>query len=151
MELIEINSGFQINVGTPEPIILANGSFLFLSFYIESDNEKTATLIFKNYSYSRLGIPGNETLLGHPYSVLGLQSHSFYELKKSDLIENLKKISSIHPNYKESLYINDRHFILTFHDNMFECIAQDFEIREENTSLYNQATLMLNELLVKHL
>lgn len=29
---------------------------------------------------------------------------------------------------------------------MFECIAQGFEIREENTSLYDQAAKMLNQL-----
>ncbi|MBK7988192.1 MAG: hypothetical protein IPK11_15040 [Ignavibacteria bacterium] len=95
-------------------------------------------------------MPGNETIQGHPYRALGLESHSFYELTKSDLIENLKKISSIHPNYKDSQWLSDRHYILTFHDSMFECIAQDFEIREENTSLYDQATEMLSELSVRH-
>jgi hypothetical protein len=150
MELIEINSGFQISVGAPEPIVIADCGVLTLSFYIESDNEKTITLIFRRYSYFRLGVPGNETLSGHPYSIIGLKSHSFYELKHSDLIENLKKISSIHPKYDANVWLNDRHYILTFHDNMFECIAQEFEIREENTSLYNQAAVMLNKLSVKH-
>jgi hypothetical protein len=150
MELIEINSGFQISVGSPEPIILANDHVLSLSFYIESENEKTITLLFKNKSYFRLGIPNDEAIFGHPYRILGLESHSFYELKQSDLIENLKKISSIHPQYDSKRWLEYKHYILTFHDNMFECIAKDFEIREENTSLYSKATIMLNELSIRH-
>lgn len=33
---------------------------------------------------------------------------------------------------------------------MFECIAEGFELREENTSLYNQAGAMLNEISMRH-
>ena len=79
-----------------------------------------------------------------------MKSYSIYELKNSDLIKSLQDIEKIHPQYNPKKWEMYRHFILTFHDNMFECIAQDFEIREENTSIYNQAAVMLNELSVKH-
>lgn len=146
MNLIEINSGFQINVGAPEPILIANGNFLSLSFYIESDDEKTCTLLFRNYNYFRLGMPGNETLYGHPYKNLGLESHSFFELRDSDLIKNLRNISSVHPRHNPNNWLDMKHFILTFHDNMFECVAQDFEIKEGNASIYNQLSVTLDSI-----
>jgi len=79
-----------------------------------------------------------------------MKSYSFYELKNSDLIKSLQDIEKVHSQYNPKKWEMYRHYILTFHDNMFECIVQDFEIREENTSLYNQAAVMLNELSVKH-
>ena len=73
---------------------------------------------------NKFGMPGNETIGGHPYSHLGMKSFSFYELKNSDLIK-----------------------ILTFHDNMFECVARNFECREEKTSIYNQVVDILNDIM----
>lgn len=99
--------------------------------------------MYLKYSF---GIPGDETIHGHPYSKLGMESYSFYELKNSDLIKSLQDIDQVHPQYNPKKWKMYKHYILTFHDNMFECIAQCFEIREENTSLYNQAAKMLNQL-----
>jgi hypothetical protein len=54
----------------------------------------------------------------------------------------------VHPYYDPHKWEKYKHYILTFHDNMFECVAKNFEIREGNTSLYNQVTIILNELSV---
>ena len=163
MELIEIKGLFEMDYGAPSPTILSNDNELFIAFY--ADKESTSiipqerntiydtgifALKFKQYLKYTFGIPGNETIPGHPYSKLGMRSCSFYELKNSDLIQSLQDIEKVHPQYSAEKWKMYKHYILTFHDNMFECIAQDFEIREENTSLYNQATVMLNELSVKH-
>lgn len=163
MELIELNSGFQINVGAPEPIIISNDNELFIAFYADKQSSSTVpqepniiydegifALKFKVFLKYTFGLPGDETMQGHPYSELGMNPYSFYELRNSDLIKSLQDIEKIHPNYNPEKWKMYKHYILTFHDNMFECIAQDFEIREENTSLYNQATVMLSELSVRH-
>ncbi len=84
-----------------------------------------------------------------PYYKLGLRSCSFYELKNSDLIKELEKIDQIHPYYNADKWKKFKHFILTFHDNMFECVAKEFEIREENDSIYRQTSTILNELSAK--
>lgn len=159
MELIEIKGLFELDYGAPSPTILSNDNELFIAFY--ADKESTSTipqerntiydtgifsLKFKRYLKYTFGIPGNETIHGHPYSKLGMQSCTFYELRNSDLIKSMQDIEKIHPDYNPEKWKMYKHYILTFHDNMFECIAQDFEIREENTSLYTQATKILNEL-----
>lgn len=156
MELIEINSGFQINVGAPEPIIISNDNELFIAFYADKkasstipqennviDDTEIFTLEFKQFLKYTFGMPNNETIHGHPYSKLGMNSYSFYELKNSDLIKTLQNIEKVHPQYNPKKWEMYRHYILTFHDNMFECIAQGFEIREENISLYDKVVVLL--------
>lgn len=163
MELIEIKGLFEMDYGAPSPTILSNDNELFIGFY--ADKKSTSiipqernnifdtgvfALKFNRYLKYTFGIPGNETIHGHPYSKFGMKSCSFYELLNSNLIKSLQDIEEIHPNYNPEKWKMYKHYILTFHDNMFECIAQDFEIREENISLYNQASAMIKELSIKH-
>jgi len=96
------------------------------------------------------GVPGNETLSGHPYYTLGVRSFIFYELIGSDLIAQLKEVAKIHLHYNQNKYNEFRHFIITFHDNMFECIAKEFEIKVENIVAYEKTQEMLNELTKLH-
>lgn len=162
MELIEIKGLFQMDCGAPSPTILSNDNELFLAFYADKEavtpipqerntiyDTGIVALRFKRYLKYTFGMPGDETIDGHPYSKLGMGPYAFYELRNSDLIKSLQDIDSVHFKHNSDKWKMYKHYILTFHDNMFECVAQSFEIREENTSLYNQASFMLNELSVK--
>ena len=163
MELIEIKGAFDMDYGAPSPIIISNDGELFVSFYINKETDSIEpykrnivydtgiiTLKFKIYLKYMFGIPGNETIEGHPYSKLGMKSYSFYELKKSPLINDLKSIEKIHPYFDENKWTKYKHYIITFHDNMFECIAQDYQIiKEKNMPLYILATNILKELSAK--
>lgn len=163
MKLIEIKGLFEMDLGSPSPTIISNDSELFIAFYADKENTLATpqerntiydigifALKFRVYLKYTFGSPGEETLHGHPYSKLGMKSYSFYELVDSDLIKSLQDIDKVHPDYNPEKWIMYKHYILTFHDNMFECIAQGFEVREENTSLYNQASVMLNEISKKY-
>ena len=143
MEIIELNMGFQINVGSPEPIIISNDNELFIAFYVDkqkavsesqeqnSDNNTEVFIMrFKSFLKYTFGMPNNETIQGHPYSILGMESFAFYELKNSDLIEQLEDIDKIHPYYNSEKWKEYKHYILTFHDNMFECVAKKYETME---------------------
>ena len=149
--------------GSPSPIILSNDNELFIAFYADKEStsaipQERNTIIdvgivalkFKPYLKYALGLPGSETIHGHPYSKLGMKSYSFYELKNSDLIKSLQNIEKVHEYYDPEKWENYKHYILTFHDNMFECIAREFELREESTSLYNRAATMLNKISLRH-
>ena len=163
MELVEIKDLFEMDFGSPSPTILSNDNELFIAFYADKKNSSSIplerdiiygtgifALKFKGYLKYAFGLPGEETIYGHPYSKLGMKSYSFYELKDSDLIKSMQGIEKVHPHYNPKKWELYRHYILTFHDNMFECIAQDFEIREENVSIYNQVAVMLNELSIRN-
>ncbi len=159
MELVEIKDLFEMDSGSPSPTILSSDNELFIAFYTTKPRISNipvmrntifdtgiVALKFKYCLKYTFGMPGDETIEGHPYSKLGMKSYSFYELRDSDLIKSLQEIGEIHPNYNPKKWEMYKHYILTFHDNMFECIAKDFELREENRSLYKQATLMLQEM-----
>lgn len=163
MELIEIKGLFEMDFGAPSPTILSNDNELFIIFYADKESESPIPqernivydsgiiiLKFKGSLKYTFGLPGDETIHGHPYSKLGMKSYSFYELRNSDLIKSLQEIEKVHPYYNPDKWKIYKHYILTFHDNMFECIARDFEIREDNKSLYNQAKVILNELSVNN-
>ncbi len=163
MELTEIKGIFDMNYGAPSPIIISNDSELYVSFYTNKETDSidpykrnivydtgVITLKFKIYLKYIFGIPGNETIEGHPYSKFGMKSYSFYELKESPLINEVQSIEKGHPYFDEKKWTKYKHYIITFHDNMFECIAQDYEImKEKNTPLYLQATNILKELSLK--
>lgn len=155
MELVEIKGLFEMDYGAPLPIILSSDNELLVAFFIDKENAYAIpqecdiydagvlTLEFKQCLKYTFGMPGNESMYGHPYSKLGMQACSFYELRNSDLIESLREIDKIHPFYNSERWKMYKHYILTFHDNMFECVARGFEIIEEKTSFYNEASGML--------
>jgi hypothetical protein len=83
---------------------------------------------------------------GHPYHKLGLRSYSFYELLDSDLVKSLDDTQKVHPFYNPKQSYLGNHYIITFHDSMFECVATDFEIRSENKTLNEQVLNLLAEM-----
>lgn len=162
MELLEIEGLFLMDSGAPSPTIVSNDNELLITFYVDKESlfvepqqrdtfydTGVVTLRFKLALKYTFGLPNDETMHGHPYSRLGMRPYSFYELKDSDLIASMQKINSVHPYHNPETWKECRHYIITFHDNMFECVASGFEIREENVSLHDQAATMLNELFRK--
>lgn len=159
MELVEIKDLFEMDYGAPSPVILADDSVLLVAFQADEGNILTASpeqdtangtkiivLKFKSCLKYTFGMPSNETIHGHPYSKLGMKSYSFYELRGSDLIQSLQEIDKVHPYYKAEKWQTYKHYILTLHDNMLECVAQGFEVKKENAAVYEQAGLLINKL-----
>lgn len=162
MELVEIKGLFQMDAGAPSPLVLSNDNELFVSFYANKVHsvsepqerntvydEGVITLRFNSYIKYTFGFPNDETLSGHPYNKFGLESYAFYEVMDSDFIRQLMIIDSAHPYHTTSKWKEYKHYVLTFHDNMFECVAKGFELREENSTLYNEASRVLNEISAK--
>lgn len=158
MELIEIKELPDMDTGAPSPVIISNDFNLYLTFYKnmdygvelhQRDNIYDVGVVFLEFhgfiKYS-FGMPNDETIQGHPYSRLGMMSYSFYELKESDLIRELQGIDKIHPYYNSERWDKYKHYILTFHDNMFECIAEGYTIKRRDETLQNQTLLILNEM-----
>lgn len=163
MELVEIKGLFEMDTGSPSPMVISNDNALFVIFYsdgqiVEALPQQRNTvydtgiciLKFNGCIKYSFGMPGDETIVGHPYSTMGMQSYSFYQMKNSKWIRKLQDIDRVHPSYSQDKWKIYNHYIITFHDNMFECVSKDFEIREEPVSVYHQAASILNELSVKH-
>ncbi|HEK20796.1 MULTISPECIES: hypothetical protein [unclassified Mucilaginibacter] len=138
MQIVEITGAFSMDTGAPEPFLVSNESKVGLLFYATEEDEylHTATacspllvmLEFTSCLKFSLGSPNDETLSGHPFYEHGLNSYGFFEVKDSPLIDDLKEINSVHPYYNKGLYEAERHFIITFHDSTFECVAESYRV-----------------------
>ncbi len=144
MDLIEFRGLFEMDTGAASPTVLSNDNELFVIFYGDAPRQSdfpqerntvydTGVFVLKfiNCLKQTFGMPGDETLRGYRYYALGMRPYSFYELNGSDWIEELRSIDRAHPRFNPDKWTHYKHYIITFHDSMFECVAQGFEIREE--------------------
>lgn len=141
--------------GTPNPVIISSDHDLIIAFHKREDdnetfeavqNQQVTVIRFTGYLKYTFGSPGDETIHGHPYAKFRMSAYSFYELKNSDLIEFLKKVDQVHPYHDKEKWKHYKHYIITFHDNMFECVAQGFEIRNKAMDLYRYSDALFKEL-----
>jgi hypothetical protein len=152
MELIKIKGVFKMDSGAPMPLVISNDDSLFVIFNndvdpaVDLEDESKTVLKFNHYMKYKFGLPSDETLSGHPYYSLGLKPYSFFELKGSDFIVELMEVDSTHPNYTSSRWDSFRHFIITFHDNTFECVAKDFNATTITHDIRHQAIYAISSL-----
>lgn len=160
MKLNEITKFFRMDYGAPCPTVTINEGGTFVSFNtdIEDDQgpkpdfspcEGRIVIKFNRCIFSRFGPPSDETFAGHPYYKYGMFSGGFYQLEDSDLIQFLVSVDQIHPRHNSETWKGYKHFILTFHDEIFECVAYDFEINNVGIDLYEQETMLFEALCKK--
>jgi len=133
-----------INMGAPAPKIVCDDTNLILLFYVDVFNlPKTtdniternsfndsgiAVLKFKNTHIHKFGTPNDDVIIGHPYYDLGLKPYSIFSFDDSDWIKEIKRIQAKHPYFNEQNFDDLMHYIITFKDNTFECIAKGYDI-----------------------
>jgi hypothetical protein len=134
------------NIGTPLPQVFSNGHKTFLTYLINTpdpnwdgsyttmiDNRSDETfslalITFIRPNSHRFGIVNDEAANGHPLYKKGLQVYAAHIIENSSWIEELKTIHKVHP------YYSDKHFLLFFHDEIFEIIAENYEIEIINST-----------------
>jgi hypothetical protein len=123
-----------MNTEAPMPMVFGSGQKLFVIFFAfteDREEENIYIIQFNDPSIYKFGTPNDEVLNGHPYYKFGLKWYSFSEVINSEWIEQIKKMNRVHSNFKEENWKTSRHFIIPFHDETFECIAESFEIGKE--------------------
>ena len=129
-KVVELNNIPQSSVGAPIPVVLADEHLTIVTYYIQEDvddEEATAIVSFKRCLAFKFGPPNDEAFRGHPLSSRGLRPYSSFIIENSSWIRELEKMNSVHPYHSHKLFEDYRHFILSFHDSTFECIAEDYE------------------------
>src|SRR5690606_37185003 len=76
------------------------------------------------------GAPNDEAFQGHPLANRGLDPYGAFEVQNSSWIRQLERMNSVHPYHKPERFWTRRHFIFTFHDSTFECVADGFQVEE---------------------
>lgn len=118
----------QMSTGAPMPLLLADDESCVLSYYT---GDERIYVKFTSASYCSLGGPNDETLHGHPLFDKRLRHYAAYQVDHSSLIDSLEKINSVHSQHNPARFAEKTHYILTFHDTTFECVA-DYHYFAEN-------------------
>jgi len=105
------------------PQILANDDNLVLAYEVAPSGEDYAIIKFIRPRAHYFGSPSDETVSGHPLAQRGLGPYGVFEVRNSSWIRALEQMNRVHPNHNASRFGALRHFVFTFHDNMFECVA----------------------------
>lgn len=110
-----------------EPVVVQSERVCFLVYW-DRDMKRKA-LEFIQCSISKFGYPNDHVLGGHRLYEKGLGFYGFFEVVESEWIAELRKGNElIFPYFKA--FVNKRHFIITFHDSTFECIALGFRVAD---------------------
>jgi len=134
------------NLGAPCPQLFSNGYKTYLIYYINEpdpawdgsyttminpgeDNVYPLALVEFIHPHShRFGIVNDEAAHGHPLYEKGLETYAAHIIENSSWISELKKIHRVHHRYSELHWSKRNHFLLFFHDEILEVIADDYKI-----------------------
>jgi hypothetical protein len=128
------------DTGAPMPQVFSNGHTTYLIYLVaqeeteltEIDNSsetlyQLALVEFSGNTF-RFGIANDEVFSGLPLWNKGLKGYAAHIIENSTWITELKNINKVHPYYNEDRWKDRKHFVLLFHDEIFEVIATDFKI-----------------------
>lgn len=129
-EVVELTDIPQSSVGAPIPVVLTDEHLTMVAYYIQEDiddEEAIAIICFNKCLSVMFGPPNDEAFKGHPLSSRGLRPYSSFVIENSSWLRGLEKMNSVHPYHSPKLFEAYRHFVLSFHDSTFECIAVDYK------------------------
>ncbi len=148
---------YRWSAGAPCPQVYSNGHKTFLLYYLDepdpgwdgshvkvidnsSDNVFPLALVeFVSGGTFRFGIVNDEAASGHPLYNKGLQIYDAHIIENSTWIEELKNIHKVHPYFDEKRWLDLKHYLFFFHDEIFEVIATDYKIEIYETSFRDLA------------
>jgi hypothetical protein len=144
--LVQLEGVPQSSVGAPEPLVMSDERLTFLAYIVEGEpeldgrvltdadlaifKERVALVEFHQCRSYMFGSPNDEAIHGHPLYALGLKPYSAFEVEKSSWIRQLERMNSVHPRHNSDRFKSLRHYVFTFHDSTFECIAEGHRISE---------------------
>ncbi|MBL8901513.1 MAG: hypothetical protein JNM84_28050 [Planctomycetes bacterium] len=124
------------DAGSPRPVVLATEHELLVGYFlrtsiedeeaIEAAKQPVAIVRFRRPVASTFGPPNDEAIQGHPLAARGLEPYDAFEVLDSSWVRELERRNSVHPHHDPRRYDRLRHFVLTFHDSTFECVAEGY-------------------------
>lgn len=163
-KVVRLKNVPQSSIGAPIPIVLAGEHDVLLAYYLQntpegwdgtsvkivgldSEDESVAIVTFENCYAHMFGPPNDEVFSGHPLSNRGLEPYSAYEVRKSSWIRKLERMNSVHEYHDKRQFMKyKKHFVFSFHDTTFECVAETFKFEISNGSVRSMVPRMLESI-----
>ncbi len=117
----------------PRPAISAAEHFIAVAYYAVGPGDAVALVVFDSYAHV-LGPPNDEGLEGHPLYGRGLDCHNCFEVRGSSWIRCFERMNRVHMSHDSAQFGRYRHFIITFQDSTFECIAERYLVSMQTGS-----------------
>jgi hypothetical protein len=142
-----IDVGQRWDTGAPLPHLISNGSRAFVvCLAAQSDPHWDGTFVrvvspddthislfvvieLWGCAEIRFGGPNDEAIAGHPLHGKGLAGYRAHEVVNSAWIEDAIQINSVHPHHSDAPFRRLHHYVLMFHDEMLEALADGIEAR----------------------
>jgi hypothetical protein len=127
--------------GAPRPIVFADEGRLVLSYWeideppYHPSKAPLAVIRFTHPYMHVFGPPNEEAISGHPLSRRGLYPGGAFRVDHSSLVRRLERMNSVHRNHDPRVFDALSHYVFTFHDSTFECVADSFESTIQNVGL----------------
>lgn len=152
------------STGAPCPQVFSKGHKTYLMYYVEEPNPSwdgsytrmidpssesvytMAVVEFLHPHSHRFGIVNDEAAEGHPLYGKGLEVYAAHKIENSSWIAELKAIHKVHPYFSELKWLKYNHYLLFFHDEIFETIASDYKIQLYK-STFREIAIMIAEFL----
>src|SRR5262249_18265591 len=102
---------------------------------------------FQRCRSATLGDPNDEVLHGHRLWGRGLHAYGAFIVRNSAWVAELKRMNEVHPNYQDPKYPRGeyyfkpppwesmKHYLFTFPDSTFECVAEGFSVQTRSASM----------------
>lgn len=95
-------------------------------------NFENVKLVFKSCLILKCGYPNEEIYMHYDYYTQGsMKKHCLYEIQQSEWIKELNEVNKVHPRHTDEITKNEKHFIILFEDEVFECIADSYKVVSE--------------------
>lgn len=146
---ILINWPMQWESGYPDPHVFSNGRKTTLAYWVgtgvikqwpirgKKDIARTTVTSPKSgkialvdfvMSYEvRFGGGNDEVIEGQSLYGRGLEVNRAHEVANSKWLREVENMNRVHSNYEPEMWKQLRHYILLFHDQTFQCLAEGFQ------------------------
>lgn len=152
-EVIELKEIPQSLVGAPMPIVLSDEHISMIAYYAQDEDigpggtgETIIVVSFTRCLAIMFIPPTEETFSGHPLASRGLKPYSAYLIKDSSWIRRLEKRNAAQSQQPPKLLEDHNHYVLSFQDSTFECIAGNYEFEIINGSMSDAIDMMKDKL-----
>ena len=136
---VPIDIGFVPEAAVSGGVLIQTEYQCFLTFNAmrvlpnrKREEAGTGIVDCRSCSITKFGYPNDEALRGHPLYKRGLHAYGVFEVRNSTWIKQMTEQNRVaFPNTRDS---TRRHFIFSFHDSTFECVAEELVATLSNES-----------------
>jgi hypothetical protein len=122
----------QCDVGAPCPVVFGDEGLAIVAYFARRprsrDTDDTAFVHFRRCYAQTFGPPNDEAFDGHPLAARGLEPYGAFKVMNSSWLRGVEQMNAVHPDHRPELFRRYHHYILSFHDSTFECLAHGYEV-----------------------